>query len=353
MQLDDVMTLPHDRYGKNNTPPLPAGLITGVGSLPFHDPIEAVRFVAQHCPRFPFWPQLPQRCSGEGVIAQGLGSLAQCLEPARRDYCWHLPPHHITAFQNRLCDETPGLSPETAPGFFAFEQALKNGDFPCAVAVKAQTEGPVTLTHCVFSQGAPLAVEIEWFEQAAAFLARQAVWQIERLQPLGLPIVFVFDEPALGLMGRTDSFFLAADTIKRGIDSMLNAVRDAGALAGIHCCSPPPLRFLSELHIDYLSFDASLVANGYDWFTLVRAVLENSGFLAFGLVPAFFSNEEKKDLDHPDQHWLRLATISAELEAVARRTIVTTTCGLGNISPALTHDAFAYCRAIANRIAKL
>ena len=202
---------------------------------------------------FPFGRSCRNVVPVKESLPRGLVPLPNVLSPARRDYCWHLPPHHITAFQNRLCDETPGLSPETAPGFFAFEQALKNGDFPCAVAVKAQTEGPVTLTHCVFSQGAPLAVEIEWFEQAAAFLARQAVWQIERLQLLGLPIVFVFDEPALGLMGRTDSFFLAADTIKRGIDSMLNAVRDAGALAGIHCCSTPPLRLLSELHIDYLS----------------------------------------------------------------------------------------------------
>ena len=64
------------------------GCVTGVGSLPFIDPDEAVAFVAEHCPQLPFWPQLPRRTAGEGVIGQGMGALIEYLEPSARPYCW-------------------------------------------------------------------------------------------------------------------------------------------------------------------------------------------------------------------------------------------------------------------------
>ena len=56
---------------------LPPGCVTGVGSLPFVDADEAVEFVAEFSPELPFWPQLPMRAAGEGVIAQGMGALIE------------------------------------------------------------------------------------------------------------------------------------------------------------------------------------------------------------------------------------------------------------------------------------
>jgi len=35
---------------------LPQGQVTGIGSLPHHDPEDAVRFIAEHSPTIPFWP---------------------------------------------------------------------------------------------------------------------------------------------------------------------------------------------------------------------------------------------------------------------------------------------------------
>ena len=58
---------------------LPAGAVTGIGSLPHQDADQAVRFVARHCPAMPFWPQLPQRAVGEQMIAQTASPLAHLL----------------------------------------------------------------------------------------------------------------------------------------------------------------------------------------------------------------------------------------------------------------------------------
>ena len=124
---------------------LSPGCVTGVGSLPFTDPEEAVAFVAEYAPELPFWPQLPRRRPGEGVIAQGLGPLAAFLEPAARPFCWQARPCEGRAFWAALDGEEARLAPNTAAGFFAFERAAQEGRFRWAAALKAQSEGPITL----------------------------------------------------------------------------------------------------------------------------------------------------------------------------------------------------------------
>ena len=131
---------------------LSPGCVTGVGSLPFLDADEAVEFVAEHCPELPFWPQLPRREPGEGVIGQGMGTLIEYLEPASRPYCWATRAGAGPSFKAALEGRAAGLSPETAAGFFALEKAIASGQFPAAKAVKAQMEGPATCaTACTWT----------------------------------------------------------------------------------------------------------------------------------------------------------------------------------------------------------
>ena len=46
------------------------GLSTGVGSLPFKDPGQALELISRSVPEIPFWPQLPKRDKREGMVAQ-------------------------------------------------------------------------------------------------------------------------------------------------------------------------------------------------------------------------------------------------------------------------------------------
>lgn len=54
---------------------LPLGQVTGIGSLPHRDANDAIRFVAEHSPTIPFWPQLPQRSDDEMMLPQMLAPL--------------------------------------------------------------------------------------------------------------------------------------------------------------------------------------------------------------------------------------------------------------------------------------
>ncbi len=327
---------------------LSPGCVTGVGSLPFIDAQEAVAFVAEFSPELPFWPQLPLSAAGEGVIAQGLGSLIEFLEPAGRPFCWAVRSGVAAAFAAALEGGDAGLNPETAAGFFALERAIQAGRFPQAKAVKAQLEGPATLAHCLFLDGVPIARVAGWLDRLARFLEHQAAWQVRRLAEHGLPVVFVVDEPAVSCF---DEKGRVAATAAGALRRVLGAARREGAVAGIHCCAPLPSAAFRELGLDLLSFDANLPTDG-GFLDLARSILDRGGYLAFGLAP---TGSLSATVESMEARWLALASSLGDLTTVAARSLVTATCGLGLSTLAETATSFTLAQrmgaAIGTRVA--
>ena len=324
------------------------GSVTGVGSLPFIDADEAVEFVAEYSPALPFWPQLPLRAAGEGVIPQGMGSLIEFLEPAHRPYCWAVRSGAAAALAAALEGGDAGLNPKTAAGFFALERAIEAGRFPEARAVKAQLEGPATLAHCLFLDGVALAQVPGWLDRLARFLERQAAWQVRRLAKFGLRIVFVLDEPAVSCF---DGNGRAAATAAAALGRVLGAARREGAVAGIHCCAPLPSAAFRGLGLDLLSFDANLPTDD-EFLDLARAILDRGGYLAFGLAPTGSSSATVESME---ARWLALAFSLGDLTTVAAQSLVTATCGLGLSTLAETAASFTLAQgmgaAIRTRVA--
>lgn len=325
---------------------LPPGCVTGIGSLPFTDPVEAVEFVSELCPVLPWWPQLPARSPGEGMLSQALGAHVATLEPDGTPFRWRVRRGAAQAFAEGLEHGEVGLKEEAAAGFFAFERAVESGRLSRAVAIKAQVAGPVTLAGSVFVDGSAPGRE-EWLYRLAGFVARQAVWQVTRLRRLGKPVVMVLDEPALGLAaGASPDRFPAA---VRALATVVRAIRDAGGSAGLHCCAPLPARMLAALDLDWISFDAYLPIDEISWRELAGPIVSGGGALAFGLVPtepgAGACPVELLD------RWRRLAAPLGEASSVARSTVITATCGLGLATPAVTHAVFDRCAQLGQAIA--
>lgn len=319
---------------------LSAGCTTGVGSLPFTDAREAIAFVAEHSPELPFWPQLPRRCAGEGVVGQGLGTLIEYLEPSVRPYCWQVRPGREKAFADALDGSDAGLSPETAAGFFALERAVQAGTFSSAKGLKAQIEGPATLGHCLFLEDTPLSRIPGWIERLAGFLERQAAWQIRRLKLQGLPVVFVVDEPALSLA-------LVGDAIP-GVSShasvvrrVVEAARREGAVTGVHCCAPLPIELLALLDLEFLSFDATLPIDEPAFVKLAQSIVARGGYLAFGLAPTGPRDMSVKAIE---ARWLELTSSIGPPSVLAASSLITATCGLGLSSPRQATNSFELCQ---------
>ena len=182
-----------------------------------------------------------------------------------------------------------------------------------------------------------------WLDRLARFLKRQAAWQVRRLTGLGLPVVFVLDEPAVSCF---DGSGRAAATAAGALGRVLGAARSEGAVAGIHCCAPLPSAAFRGLELDLLSFDANLSTDD-GFLDLARAIVNRGGYLAFGLAPTGSSSATVESME---ARWLALASSLGDLSTVAGRTLVTATCGLGLSTLAETATSFTLAQRMGAAI---
>ncbi|MGH9012114.1 MAG: hypothetical protein ACRDYF_20050 [Acidimicrobiia bacterium] len=312
-------------------PFVPAGAVTGIGSLPFTDPDGAVAFVAEHAPRMPFWPQLPNRDVAEGMLSQAL-ALPTALLRRREGTCFEVDVNDLAELKKVLLEAPAGLTEDQAPGFFAFERAARAGAFPVAQVVKGQLTGPATLAWFVAAAGRPVITRPGVVDALTRWVGRRATWQVQRLRALGLPVLVFVDEPALGLIGPLGGAWVAAV-----LGQVCDAIRLAGGLAGVHCCATPvDFGVLRAARPDVISFDASEPTFAGDE-AAVRWWTSSGGMTAFGLVATGPTDSDPGDLF---VRWLDAGLRLDDPQGLARRTIVTATCGLGLVDPPAALQSF-------------
>jgi hypothetical protein len=144
-----------------------AGAVTGIGSLPLTSVRSAIQVVAEFSPEVPFWPQLPQLSERESVVGQGLGIVADLIEPRNEGYGYQVKEGRIDSLLEILHRSVGALMPSNAAGFGAFEEALSAGFFKHAAAVKGQIEGPITLAAYLFHQDRPFLSDHALFADLA------------------------------------------------------------------------------------------------------------------------------------------------------------------------------------------
>lgn len=327
---------------------MPPGCVTGIGSLPFTDAQEAVAFVEQASPLLPFWPQLPGRAPGESALTQFLGEAADLAAPRGVAPGLAVKPGQSGAFLSRLRDGAAELSAKCASGFFAFEQALVRKSFASALGAKGQITGPITLASYIFDGESAFAEAPERTAILAGHLKRLAAWQVRKLKRFGKPVVVFVDEPGLvtaepGLLEPRGRHLVSA------LSDLFDAIRDAGALAGLHCCGAFPLGILRRAHPDILSFDALGGIESFFASSDARAYLDTGGRVAYGIVPT----RPDPRLHTPEALFDRWRTAAATLagpireQELARSAIITATCGHARTDEAAARASFALARRLA------
>ncbi len=274
----------------------PAGAVTGIGSLPLTSITSAIRSVAEFSPEVPFWPQLPRLSERESAIGQGLGILADLIEPRNEGYGYQVKEGRIDSVLETLHRSTGELTPANAAGFGAFEEALSSGLFRSAVAVKGQIEGPITLSAYLFHQGRP-------------FLSDPALFALEDAR-----------------------------------------VREA--YAGLHCCAACPFERMCRAKPDILSFDAH---EGLDLFFADSHALDfvnQGGTVAYGIVP---TRPGLKAVDSATIfiRWLKAASLAGDPQKFAQRAMITATCGLGLLDTSSVAESFSVAHSISKLIRSL
>jgi hypothetical protein len=286
---------------------VPRGAVTGIGSLPTSEPAEALEFVAEHAPLLPFCPQPPT----PNLLAD---TLDQQLESA-------------SLTTDRWVRE--------------FVDAAEAGAFPRALALKSQLTGPVTLAGLLGADGRANKGP-ELFNALADHVARRAVRQVELLRTLGVPVLIVVDEPALVFTDSQDNSL--PSMLLNGI---LDRIRRSGARTGIHCCAITQPGGLGSFDCDFVSFDASQDSTPHGNDVLVLG--DPQRIVAFGLIGAA-PPPELPGLAF--SRWLTTASMVRDPLGLARRTIVTSRCGLGRSTLTEAEAAFRAAAAAGELVCR-
>ena len=294
--------------------------MTGVGSLPGDDPGAALELVRRWAPEVPFWPQLPAL---RDLVAEVLGP----APPARGE----------------LLAGLARPTPLDAPGLAPFLASVQSGAFPRARALKGQVVGPVTLAAAL---GIPLGDAAAWRVVGARVQALAGA-QAAALSACGLPAWVWLDEPVLGARQPLPEAGVEA------LQAALEAVRAAGASAGVHVCSRPPWALLLELGPDLVSFDAWRDLEAATADPACAALLARGTWLAAGLVPTAGAGPQGLRASELFRRlWLAWRRLG-DPPALARRTLVTASCGLGLRPPGEVATSFALARAVGRWVAAM
>jgi hypothetical protein len=330
---------------------IPAGAVTGIGSLPFLAAAGAIDAVARFSPEIPFWPQLPQLSEWESIIGQGLGVVAEHIEPRNEGYGFQVKQGRIDLVLELLHRSMGDLSPQNAAGFSAFEQAIASDRFPQAIAVKGQIEGPITLAAHLFYGNRPFLSDSALFAAVAFHISQIVCWQIDRLKAAGLPVLMFVDEPALCLEA-PDANVVSEDKRVNALAVTFEDARVRGAYVGLHCCAASPLQRMLRAKPDILSFDAD---EGLDlFFADSHAVdfVHQGGMVAYGIVP---TRPGVNAIDSASifLRWLQAASQAGDPQEFAQRALITATCGLGLLSAPAVGESFGVAHSISKLIKAL
>jgi hypothetical protein len=267
---------------------LPAWTTTGVGSLPFTDPVEAADH-ATGAYGLPFCPQLP-RLEGD-MISEWLGA-----DPGR-------------------CGWSPGRDRERPVAWDAFVAALRRRP-PAHRLVKLQVTGPATLACALEREGGGRSSRrgaLDLAAEVACWQAANAAGQVARLREVGLDTVLVVDEPALAIFGT------------EGVERAWEPLRGVAPAWGLHLCCHVPWEVVERAEPDLLSFDLALDPIGAAGAAALGRLVERGGWIAWGAIEA--ATDERADAGAR-----RLSRAVKELGTSPSRSLLTASCGSGRLS---------------------
>jgi hypothetical protein len=254
---------------------LPALATTGVGSLPFAVPADAVAHVLGAY-ELPFCPQLPL-LDGDMVHAWRAG----------------------------------GGEREPPAAWDAFTAALAHVR-PVHGIVKLQVTGPATLAA---ELGAPedegLAREI------ATSLAVDVAGQVRRLGELGLEAVLLVDEPGLG---------------SRDVGDVYDPLRRTGAAAwGVHVCGPVPWPLVDALEPGIVSFDLTSGALDAVARSVLARLVGTGTRVAWGVLDPVAPGSA---LPAAARASSVIRSLGRPADRIAAHSLLTPGCGTGLLTPA-------------------
>lgn len=326
------------------TRPWPAGSVTGIGSLPGTDPVEAARLVFGELPDLPHLPELPARGPGADMVGRSAALLVNLpveIVPSG----WRLTAHDggdVRRARDFVSRDLDALD-EQAGGYLG--------------ALKLQAVGPWTLAASLELPGGHKAVsDYGATRDLAASLAeglREHAAEVRRRVP-GAKLVLQLDEPSLpAVLGGTVPTPSGWDTVRsvpsgvvrQALRDVLSVVAEGGRV--VHCCAGDvPIQLLREAGADALALDAALLTRAHN--DLLGEAVDAGVALWLGVLP---STDTSITLDTARDPVHRLwSELGFAPDEAADAIVPTPACGLANASPDYVRRVLSLLRAFGKSL---
>lgn len=349
----------------------PGGMATGIGSMPYVDPEEALSLIFKNLPRAPHWPQLPRRGQVENFVYQSLNPLVEMgllVEEGEKVY-FNTPDDNwaerMTEFYSTYLAAEEGdeealnrfaVPYESAVGFYAFLDGLEENGTRQARYLKGHEAGPLTAGFQLKDAGGRIVYYDDQLRDIVVkTLAMHARWQTKTLGRFGLPVIFFVDEPAIGVYGKGTHITVTREMILEDINAITGAVHSAGGIAGVHSCDAIDWTLLFESEVEIVNLDVYNFGN-----SLLPAVkelkqyLERGGVMAWGMAPTderSFSETAGTLLARLDELWRELEKRGIDRKRLKEQSIITPACGTGLLEPELAIQIYKLTREVSEKLA--
>ncbi|MFZ5597832.1 MAG: hypothetical protein ACOY31_12570 [Bacillota bacterium] len=327
----------------------PAGLATGIGSVPFTNADQALALIFKIMPEIPHWPQMPGRGQMEGFVFQSLNPLVKTglikIEGGRAffddgDNLW---PERLAEFYTVYMAAAGGdkqaidffaVPEEAAAGLFAFVEYIEKRGPGEAMFFKGHLAGPLTIGFQLKDTGGRLAYyEDQLRDLVVKTLAVNARWQAARLSELGRKAIIFVDEPGISVYGKSDYITVTSEMIEKDLNEIFEQIHLAGALAGVHSCDAIDWSILYRCGLDIVNLDVYNFGESLIPFAAeLKGFIERGGVLAQGIVPTN-DNARLEDrgslLARLEKLWESLGRRGIRREDLLASTMITPACGTG------------------------
>jgi hypothetical protein len=323
---------------------------TLVGSMPHRDRQKVIDLIIRETPEIPVWPQLAAFRAEQMMIQylEGLPGLeidddsvlVRTDTPRFEEEMYKFYEEYLEIEEGSrdLLTSRFSFGDETGKTFYRFLSTM--GELaPACRAVKGQIVGPFTLLSGARDQQQRALIYDERLQDVVVkHLAMKAKWQISHLKSFGRPVILFLDEPALAGFGSSAFITISWELVHKILTEVIDAVHEAGALAGIHVCANTDWSLAFQSSVDIINFDAY---NYFEKFAIYKEDLfrfmKRRGIVAWGMTPTGGELiSQRVTAQGLADRWLGYAStiVSPDftIERILSHSLFTPTCGCGTLS---------------------
>ena len=331
-----------------------------IGSFPFKTPDRALEKIFKYFPEVPLWPQLPMADEKEQMYVQyfqGIPGLKYNKEK-KKIFATQQDDQFFEDSAMALTCSMEGdieyfqITEDMAKGFYYFLECHEKVKSLNPMWIKGQITGPVSFSLVVTDEDMkPVLYDDTMVELIVTGLYSKAIWQIELLKKIHPDVIIFIDEPYMASLGSSMIALENKDALSM-MTQIVDKIREAGALSGIHCCGNTDWSVIFDSGCDIISLDAYEYGENFLlYMDEIIAFMKKGGAIAWGIVPtspAVDNENAERMVDKIKGYFSKIAENGISMDQVLQQSFISPSCGLGNVDVERADRIMQLCREVSD-----